>query len=508
MSKLETGFQSYEEALAFLYKAIDYEKLISYQYNSSTFSLDRMVKMLEYAGNPHKGFPSIHITGTKGKGSTSIMMSTILECAGLTTGLFTSPHLVDLKERIQINRQNISEHEFTSNLNELMPYIQHLRETEPSASPTFFEILTAIAMLYFKKKHVEMAVLEVGLGGRLDSTNVVVPQVSVIANVGFDHTAILGHTLSSIAYEKAGIIKQGVPVVSAVEDPEALSVIEKTCKEKDARLYLLGRDIWVEEIQSVLENNSELHRHSHRTILDFGLRNVDLSLNPQVQNPKSKIPNPKSERGLMYTIKTWRHTYPEIFLPLIGAHQAKNCALALGALEIMREQGNISIDDEIIREALAHVYCPARIEVIGENPLIILDYAHTVDSMKFLRDSLLENFTFNKLILVLGFSQDKDLDNILKEIITVGDSIIVTRSENPRSAAPEDLYQRIEKLCGKQPEITDSTQDAVTAAKRMASKEDLICITGSAYVAGEAMQALSMSIAKQNSSATNKNEQK
>ena len=131
------------------------------------------------------------------------------------------------------------------------------------------------------------------MGGRLDSTNVVVPQVSVIANVGFDHTAILGHTLSSIAYEKAGIIKQGVPVVSAVEDPEALSVIEKTCKEKDARLYLLGRDIWVEEIQSVLENNSELHRHSHRTILDFGLRNVDLSLNPQVQNPKSKIPNPK-----------------------------------------------------------------------------------------------------------------------------------------------------------------------------------------------------------------------
>ena len=469
MSKQEANFQSYEDALAFLYKAIDYEKLISYQYNASTFSLDRMVKMLEYVGNPHKSFPSIHITGTKGKGSTAIMMSTILEHAGLTTGLFTSPHLIDLKERIQINHQNISEYEFTSNLNEFRPYIQHLRETEPSASPTFFEILTAIAMLYFKKKHVEMAVLEVGLGGRLDSTNVVVPQVSVIANVGFDHTAILGHTLSSIAYEKAGIIKQGVPVVSAVEDSDVLSVIEKTCKEKDARLYLLGRDVWIS---------------------DCGMRNADLPLNPQVRNPKSEIRSPKSERGLMCTIKTWRHTYPEIFLPLIGAHQAKNCALVLGALEIMREQGNISIDDEIIREALAHVYCPARIEVIGENPLIILDYAHTVDSMKFLRDSLLENFTFNKLILVLGFSQDKDLDNILKEIITVGDSIIVTRSENPRSAAPEDLYQRIEKLCGKQPEITDSTQDAVTAAKRMASKEDLICITGSAYVAGEAMQAL------------------
>ena len=482
MKQNETGFQSYEEALAFLYKAIDYEKLISYQYNASTFSLDRMVKMLEYAGNPHKSFPSIHITGTKGKGSTSIMMSTILERAGLKTGLFTSPHLIDLKERIQINRQNISEEEFTSNLIELRPYIQHLRDTEPSASPTFFEILTAVAMLYFKKKRVDMAVLEVGLGGRLDSTNVVIPHVSIITNVGLDHTAILGNTLSRIAYEKAGIIKQGVPVVSAVEAPEALSVIEKTCKEKDARLYLLGRDIWISEC---------------------GMRNADLPLNPQVRNPKSEIRSPKSERGLMCTIKTWRHTYPEIFLPLIGAHQAKNCALVLGALEIMREQGTISIDDETILKALAQVHCPARVEVIGKNPLIILDYAHTVDSMRFLRMSLLENFKFHKLILILGFAQDKDLDNILNEIVTVGDAIIVTRSKNPRAAPSEDLYQRIERLCGKQSEITDNTQDAVTSAKRMASKEDLICITGSAYVAGEAMQALPQVLLKQNSLATN-----
>ena len=464
-----TDFQSYEEALAFLYKAIDYEKLISYQYNASTFSLDRMVKMLEYVGNPHKAFPSIHITGTKGKGSTAIMMSTILEHAGLTTGLFTSPHLVDLKERIQINHQHISEHEFTGNLNELRPYIQHLRETEPSASPTFFEILTAIAMLYFKKRLVDIAVLEVGLGGRLDSTNVVIPHVSIITNVGFDHTAILGNTLSSIAYEKAGIIKQGVPVVSAVEAPEALSVIEKTCKEKDARLYLIGRDIWIE---------------------DFGFLISDLGLGNSVINPQSAIRNLQSERGLMCKIKTWRHTYPDIFLPIVGAHQAKNCALVLGALEIMREQGTISIDDETIRNALAQVHCPARIEVIGKNPLIILDYAHTVDSMRFLRSSLLENFKFHKLILILGFAQDKDLDNILKEIVSIGDSIIVTRSKNPRAAPPEDLSQRIERLCGKQSEIFDNTQDAVTAAKQMASKEDLICITGSAYVAGEAMQAL------------------
>jgi dihydrofolate synthase/folylpolyglutamate synthase len=174
----------------------------------------------------------------------------------------------------------------------------------------------------------------------------------------------------------------------------------------------------------------------------------------------------------------------------MGIHQAKNCALALGALEVMREQGDISIDDETVREALAHVYCPARIEVIGENPSIILDYAHTVDSMRFLRNALLENFKFNKSILILGFSQDKDLDNILKEIVTVGDSIIVTRSKNPRAAAPEYLCQRIQNICGKQSIIVDNTRDAVIAAGKIASKDDLICVTGSAYVAGEAMEAL------------------
>lgn len=449
----EPVFQSYDEALSFLYKAIDYEKLISYQYNASTFSLERMERLLAYAGCPHKELPCIHITGTKGKGSTSIMISAILEHAGLTTGLFTSPHLIDIKERIQINHKTIPEREFTSIINDLRPFIQHLRETELPASPTFFEILTAAGMLYFKKKGVEMAVLEVGLGGRLDSTNVVLPQVSVITNVGLDHTAILGNTLSRIAYEKAGIIKQHVPVISGVEAPEALPVIEKTCREKDAPLYLLGRDIWVEDVQGVDRDGT---------------------------------------RGLMCKIKTWRHTYDGIFLPLVGIHQAQNCALVLGALEVMRDRNYISINDDIIQKALASLYCPARIEIAAKNPLIILDFAHTVDSMRFLKKALLENFHFNKLVLILGFSQDKDLDNILKEIVYDGDFIIVTRSKNSRAAAPDDLYQRIERLCGKRSKILNNVQDAVTTAKQMASQGDLICITGSAYLAGEARQALDL----------------
>ncbi|MGQ3685761.1 MAG: bifunctional folylpolyglutamate synthase/dihydrofolate synthase [Candidatus Loosdrechtia sp.] len=447
-SKYKTGFQSYEEANDFLYLAIDYEKLISYQYNASTFSLNRMVKMLEYAENPHKTFPSVHITGTKGKGSTSIMVSTVLGQAGLKTGLFTSPHLIDLRERIQINHQKISEEDFMCFLSRLRPYIQYLRDTDPPASPTFFEILTAVCMLCFKKECVDMAVLEVGLGGRLDSTNVVTPEVAVITNIGYDHTAILGNTLSSIAYEKAGIMKQNIPVLSAVEDPEALAVIEKTCKEKNAALYLLGRDLFIREVR----NNAA--------------------------------------GGLICTIETCRHTYEDIFLPLIGYHQVRNCALTLGVLDILEGRGFISVDDKVVREALSHVYCPARIEVVGKEPWIILDYAHTADSMRSLRKSLLENFQFNKLVLVLGLSQDKELDTVLNEIVSASDLIVVTKSANPRAASPGDLYEKIERLCGKKSTVFHNTRDAVIASRQMAAKDDLICITGSVYIAGEALQVL------------------
>ena len=495
MTKDKTGFPSYHETLQFLYTAIDYEKLISYQYNASTFSLDRMVKMLDYVGNPHKDFPAIHITGTKGKGSTSIMMATVLEQAGLRTGLFTSPHLIELRERIQINHEMISEGDFVAAATALWPYIQRLRETDRAASPTFFETLTAMAMLCFKQKRVDMAVLEVGLGGRLDSTNVVIPRVSVITNIGFDHTAILGNTLASIAYEKAGIIKQGIPVVSAVDEDEALSVIEKTCREKDARLYLLGRDILIEEAQGVDENAISQRNlcQPWQTGLQGNLKtgNAEGGKTRSAGNPHAPLPVPPS-RGLLCKIKTWRHTYGNVFLPLVGAHQAKNCALVMGVLELLKEQGLISIGDEVVRKAMSRVQCPARIELVGTNPFIILDYAHTVASMRSLKNALLENFTFHKLILILGFSQDKDLDNILKEIVPAGHAIIVTRSRNPRAAPPEDLSHRIERLCNKQPQIADNARDAVALAREMASPDDLICITGSAYVAGEALLALGL----------------
>ncbi|MCF6149720.1 MAG: bifunctional folylpolyglutamate synthase/dihydrofolate synthase [Candidatus Kuenenia sp.] len=450
-TKNNLDLPSYEEAYAFLNKSLDYEKLISYQYNASTFSLDRMVRLLEQVGNPHREFPSLHITGTKGKGSTAIMLSTIFQHAGYKTGLFTSPHLTDLKERIQLNHKNISEAEFTDALNMLGPYIQHLRNTNPSESPTFFEILTAICFLYFRKKKVNMAILEVGMGGRLDSTNVIMPLASIITNIGLDHVNILGHTIPEIAYEKAGIIKKGIPVLSAVEKPEALSVVNKVCEEKRAPLYLLGKDIQIEDARPYTKHGT---------------------------------------KGLLCTIKTWQHTYENLFISLLGIHQAKNCAVALGALEILHDQNNIFIDNETIRGALAHIQCPGRIEVLRENPLIVLDYAHTVESMASLRETLFENFTFDKLIIILGFSQDKELDNILQEIVPFANVIFVTKSMNSRAAPPEELAKKIKVVYGKQVEIYESTRTAVIAAQSTASRNDLVCITGSAYIAGEAKQEL------------------
>jgi len=439
-------FQSYEEAISFLHKAIDYEKLISYQYNASTFSLDRMYKMLEFVDNPHRSFPCIHITGTKGKGSTAIMAATILEHMGFTTGLFTSPHLIDLRERIQINHQKISKESFTQVLNKFRLYIQHLRDTAPAASPTFFETITAVCFLYFQERHIDIAVLEVGLGGRLDSTNVVIPQVSVITNIGFDHMRILGPTLSDIAFEKAGIIKQGIPVVSAVEGYEALSVIEKKCAEKGAPLYLLGRDFWTEDIQSAEKNG---------------------------------------KKGQICRIKTRHNTYENIFLPLIGFHQAKNCALAIAALEISQKASGLSWNKEMICNALSRVQCPGKMEIIGKDPYVVLDYAHTADSMRSLKKTLSEGFLHNRLILILGFSEDKDIKNILKEIVFDADIIIVTRSNNPRAADPDDLYKIIYTLCAKRAIVERDVIHAMNHARHIATQDDLICITGSSYIVGE-----------------------
>jgi dihydrofolate synthase/folylpolyglutamate synthase len=444
-------FSTYEEAIEFLLQAVDYEKLTNYTYDVSNFNLKRMEKLLSAIGDPHKGGTYVHITGTKGKGSTAIMIASALKESGLKTGIFTSPHLVYLGERIKVNDEMISQEMLIQLVNELKPYIERERVREITHSPTFFDTITAIALTYFERKKVDISVLEVGMGGKLDSTNVVLPQICIITPIGYDHTDTLGHTLEKIAYEKSGIIKEGIPVVSSTQEHEALSIISKTCKEKKASLRLVGRDILVTNIKKTRRD---------------GLY------------------------GTECTISTWRNKYKNIFLPIVGQHQVENCATAIGALETLSENGVIKTDNEAVINALAKIKCPARIEVVSKKPLVILDTAHTVSSMKFLRESIKENFSFKRLICVIGLSADKDIEGVLREITCAADELIFTRTNNPREAEPRQLAIIAKKSYSKEPMVIENIDKALKEAKRIADKDDLICITGSFYLAARVKETL------------------
>ena len=444
-------FNTYKQAQEFLLRTIDYEKLTQYKYDTSTFDLKRMEEMMSFVGNPHKKRRSVHITGTKGKGSTATIIASVLKELGLKTALFTSPHLIYLGERIKVDDKMISQKMFVQLINMLKPYIDRITLENPILMPTFFEIVTAIAFLYFEREKTDISVLEVGMGGRLDSTNIILPEVSVITPVGYDHTDRLGHTLDRIAFEKAGIIKEGVPVISSIQGPDALAVISKTCKEKNSRLYLVGRDVLIRDIKVTKRNGIY---------------------------------------GTECEIKTWRKNYKNVFLPLVGRHQVENCAAAIGSLEVLSETGVIKVGNEMVINALAKIRCPARIEVISKNPLIVLDTAHTVASMKILRESIKENFSFKKLVLVIGLSADKNIEGVLKEITCIADDLILTRTGNPREAEPEQMAVTAKHFFHNNLMVIEDIDEALKEAKRIAKRDDLVCITGSFFLAGKVKEIL------------------
>ena len=439
-------FTTYKQAEEFLLQTIDYEKLTQYKYDTSTFDLKRMEEMMCSVGDPHTKRKTIHITGTKGKGSTAIIVSSILSRLGLKTGLFTSPHLTYLGERMKVNDKTISQETFVQLMNMLKPYIDKITAETPILMPTFFEIVTAIAFLYFEREKTDISVMEVGMGGRLDSTNIILPEVSVITPVGYDHIDRLGKTLDKIAFEKAGIIKEGIPVISSIQEPDALAVISKTCNEKRSLLYLVGQDILIYDIKVAQRNGIY---------------------------------------GTECVIETWRNRYKNIFLPLVGRHQVENCAAAIGSLEVLAGKGVIKIDNELIVNALADIRCPARIEVISEEPLTIVDTAHTVASMKILRESIKESFSFRKLVLVIGLSSDKDIEGVLKEIVSISNDLIFTRTGNPREADPKQMLAIAKRFAHNNLMVIEDIDDALQEAKEIANADDLICITGSFFLAGK-----------------------
>jgi dihydrofolate synthase/folylpolyglutamate synthase len=440
-----TSLKSYKEAMDFLFQGPDLERLTSNKYHLPNFNLERVERLLAHAGNPQKGLKVIHVAGTKGKGSTATMIASFLEEAGFRVGLFTSPHLIHLEERIKINGVMIPKEEVHRLLGRLRDYVEAERQRDIANSPTFFEILTAVGLVYFSTS-TDWSVLEVGIGGRLDATNVVVPKVSVITEIGMDHMEYLGSTLRQIAWEKAGIIKEGVPVVSSPGPREAQEVIEERCREKGAPHYVVGRDVRVISTERIPLEGTECD------------------------------------------ISTWAREYKGLRIPLLGEHQARNCASALGAIEVLVGQGSIQWSEEMARRALSRLRCPARIEVISREPLTILDSAHNVPSMRALVKTLREDIPFKRLILVLGLSQDKDIEGILREVVPLADEVILTSSGYPRAADPRLLEGKVLKLFGRKAHVVGEAKGALEEARRLAQPGDCICVTGSFYLAGRVME--------------------
>jgi dihydrofolate synthase/folylpolyglutamate synthase len=436
---------NYREALEYLYGLTNYEVKSQFDYAPQFFDLRRVERLLDQIGSPHHKFQSVHIAGTKGKGSTSAMLASVLMAAGHRTGLYTSPHVHSFRERIQVNSELIPEQDFVMLTNQLRP----LAQQDPEL--TTFEVATALAFAYFAQASVEIAVVEVGLGGRLDATNVISPLVSIITKIGHDHMHILGNTLAEIAGEKAGIIKQGVPVITAPQDDAALAVIRTVASERNAPLHEVSHNWqWRATNHSLAGQRFTVSR-----------RNAKHSVHP-------------------------RGSYKGLFVPLLGKHQLRNAAVALAAVDVLRTQA-IDVDEIAVRIGLREVVWPARFEVLGTNPYFVVDGAHNVDSARSLAETLGQYFPDLKPWLVLAILTDKDIPAILRHLMPIAQGAFFARSGHPRAADPWQLQQEAAQY-GIPTAVIEDVSLAARRALGNAGEHGLVVAAGSFSTAGEARE--------------------
>ena len=453
----------YLRALEFLTQRVNYERTPQQAPADVVFKLDRMRRLLRALDDPHDALKVVHVAGTKGKGSTAAMVASCLTAAGYRTGRYTSPHLIRVEERYAIDDVLIGEEEFVALVERLRPAVDALQRAKLDGfAPTYFELTTALAFLYFAQQAVDVAVLEVGLGGRLDSTNVCRPEVSLITSISYDHTAQLGTTLAQIAREKAGIIKPGVPVCSATADPEAADVIAEVAAHRGSPLRRLGADFHC-DFRAPDSTESAAGRLA-RGAFDFRAATF----------------------GEGRTMRDLRVQLP-------GRHQCENAAVAIAGLVSLAELG-WRVDDAAIRRGLAAVTCPGRIEVLRERPLVVLDTAHNGASMRALVETLGAGCAGGRRTVVLAATRDKDLRAMLAAWVGRCDRLILTRYEkNPRSAAPEDLACIAAELGFADVEIAATPSNAWRAARAGLAESDLLCVTGSFFIAGEIRELLAES---------------
>ena len=436
---------NYSQAEEYLNSFTNYEQIPGISYVQPGYSLKHVEELLNRMGNPQLAARTIHIAGTKGKGSVSAMIAQVLSSSGYKTGLYTSPHFHTLRERISIDGSLISEAEFAAAMAEIKPFIESMRKDTAFRQLTYFEALTALAFAYFKKKQVGFQVLEVGLGGRLDATNVARPIICIITPISLDHTQILGNSLEEIAREKAGIIKPGCWVVLSPQPEEAASVISDICREKEAKVVQVGEDITWHKI------GGDLY-------------------------PQSLV------------IEGRRNNY-QVNIPLSGDFQLENAASAVAALEVLGSAG-FAISTADIARGLARVKWPGRFHILREYPTVLVDGAHNVASIKRLVDNIKGYFAHKRIFLVFGTSCDKDIPGIINELVPLSPQVIVTRTSHSRAAPLSTLVAEFSKR-GIELEIRETVTEAISRALSLADRTDLICVTGSLFVVAEALDYFS-----------------
>jgi dihydrofolate synthase/folylpolyglutamate synthase len=460
---------SYQQAIDYLFGRIDYERAATVPYTRYEYRLDRMRELLWRLDQPQQAFPIVHVAGTKGKGSTAAMIAGILTAAGYRTGLYSSPHLDRIEERVAIDGQPCSAEELVELIEIVRRAVDVMdeRASDIHGRPTYFEVTTAMALVHFARRHVDAAVVEVGMGGRLDSTNVCLPLVSVITTISFDHMKQLGNTLTAIAGEKAGIIKPGVPVVSGVTDQEPRAVIAATAASRRAPLFQLA-----EHFEAAYRPPRGVQSHEVRGRMDFVPKIADLA-------PARR----------------------DIELGLLGRHQASNAAVAIAAVSQLCARG-WTVPDRAVREALAKVRWPARVELVARRPTVIVDAAHNVASIRSLLATLDESFAARRRWLIFATTQEKPVREMLALLLPRFDGAVLTRYLNNPRYVPVDELAAIaveaatSSNCRNDSPPSDwlhtaeSPDNAWKLVARHASADDLICVTGSFFLAAEIRQII------------------
>jgi dihydrofolate synthase/folylpolyglutamate synthase len=438
---------TYNSAVRWILELTDVERQRVVKYDEhGDFKLDRMRALLAALGDPQDQFRAIHVAGSNGKGSTIAMISAMLRKCGYGVGEFTSPHLVDIRERICINGQRITKNEFTESMKSLAK-----AATEIGERPTFFEAITAISFMHFATQAVDVAIVEVGLGGRLDSTNVIMPVLSVITEIQLDHTKILGDTLEKIAVEKAGIIKPGVPVITRQQQDDVDRVLRDKAESAGTTIRVVNKEI---EFSNRFCSTVELGPHN---------------------------------RVCLYTETSRLEHLP---VPLPGEHQAFNCGLALAAVDHLKSIG-FECPESVVTEGLEETVIPGRMQLVWDRPRILVDGAHNPDALTALMRCVGAHVPYDSMVCVFGCGQDKDVDSLLDRVSLGADKVIFTKAvRNTRAVEPEELRRRFMERSGKMCQTAANLKEALELAARAVSREDLICVTGSFYLVGETIKYL------------------